>query len=196
MMTKTGKFITIDGPNGVGKTTIVRLVCERLRALGWSVFQTKEPTSAFNRENEEKHGYELAQLIVEDRQHHLNDEIGPALRQNAYVVCDRYIESSLVYRKLDRIPFEDTWQKNSSFRIPDMSVLLIASPPILKERLKRKKKLSRFEREHEPEEEFTLYQEARLFLADRGFRSIIIKNEGVAPKRVSRQIVDFVLQLE
>ena len=195
MITKSGRFITIDGPNGVGKTTIADLVCREIYDLGWNVFQTKEPTKAFNRSNEEKHGSELARLIIEDRRHHLTDEIEPALERGMCVVCDRYIESSLVYRKLDGIPFEDTWKENSSFRGPDMSVLIIASVPTLEERLKGKKTLSRFEREHTPEEELVLYREAHQFLSGHGFKSVVIRNEGVTPEVVAKHIAALIMRL-
>ena len=194
-MTKRGRFITIDGPNGVGKTTIVRLACERFRVLGWSVLQTKEPTSAFNRANEEKRGPELARLIVEDRRCHLANEVEPSLRRGMYVICDRYIESSLVYRKLDGISFEATYKENSSFQIPNMSILLIAPMLTLKERLKDKKTLTRFEREHTSEEELALYEETHRFLSERGFKSVVIKNDEVAPQIVAKRIVDLIMRL-
>ena len=195
MRMKRRRFITIDGPNGVGKTIIVGLVCREIRDLGWNVLQTKEPTKTFNRANEEKHGAELARLIIDDRRLHLTNEVEPALTQGVCVVCDRYIESSLVYRKLDGIPFEDTWKENCSFRIPDMSVLIIASVPMLEERLKSKKTLSRFEREYTPEEELVLYQGVHKFLSDRGFKSVVIKNEGVAPEVVAKHIAALIMRL-
>lgn len=192
---KIGKFITIDGPNGVGKTTVVRLVCDRLNVFGWNILQTKEPTSAFNRENEERRGLKLARRIIEDRRHHLTDEIEPTLELGMSVVCDRYIESSLVYRKLDGIPFEDTWKENSSFKTPDMSILLIASAPTLEERLKGRKVLTRFEREHTLEEELALYRKAHEFLSDYGFKSVIIENEKTAPENAAKQITDLIVQI-
>lgn len=192
---KTGKFITIDGPHGVGKTTLIRLVCECLHDLCSDVLKTKEPTSAFNRANEEKHGLELARLIIEDRRQHLADEIEPALKRDMCVVCDRYVESSLVYRKLDGISFYDTWIENSSFQIPDMSILLIASVPTLEERLKDRKILSRFEREHTRAEELSLYQEAHGFLGGRGFKSVVVENERFSPEKVAKQITELITRI-
>lgn len=51
MNTKTsnGRFIVIDGPNAVGKSTVVKLVAQCLREAGKKVLETKEPTSHFNR---------------------------------------------------------------------------------------------------------------------------------------------------
>jgi len=191
----SGTFITIDGPNGVGKTCVVSLVCNELERLGWNVLQTKEPTASFNRTNEEKHGHALAGLIVEDRRQHLLNEIEPALVNGISVICDRYIESSLVYRGLDGISFEDTWQENKYFRIPDMSILLTCPAGVLEGRLKRKVSLSRFEREHTSEEELLLYDKARQFLKVYGFKSAIIENDGDSVADVAKQIVCLIRQL-
>jgi dTMP kinase len=195
MAAKRGKFVTIDGPNGVGKTTVVHLVCEYLRVLGWDILETKEPTSTFNRANEDKHGPELARLIIEDRRRHLGADIEPALREGVYVICDRYVESSFVYRKLDGISFEDTWQENSSFRIPDMSILLVASVPTIEMRVKGKKALSRFERESTSDAELLTYQEAHQFLSRHGFKSVVVGNDEATPQAVAKHMSDLIVRL-
>ena len=195
MRISTGIFVTIDGPNGVDKTGVTALVCDELKKLGLNVLRTKEPTTSFNRMNEEKHGHALARLIVEDRRQHLLREIEPALDRGVLVICDRYIESSLVYRGLDGISFEDTWQENKYFRIPDMNILLTCSADILESRLKRKVSLSRFEREHTSEEESLMYVEAHQFLKTHGFRSMIVKNDCTSVEDVAGQIVSLIAQL-
>lgn len=176
-MTKQGIFIAIDGPNGAGKTTIVRLVCEQLRGLGFSVLQTNEPTSRFDRTHEEKHGDALADLIVQDRRDHLLLDIEPALKAGMVVITDRYVASSLVYRKLDDISFEETWQHNQSFRVPDLNILLVAQANTLMERIASKETKSRFEREHGPEEELCLYNQTEVFLRSVGYNVIVIHND-------------------
>ncbi len=192
---KSGRFITIDGPNGVGKTTITLLVCQQLKALGYEVFQTREPTKTFDRANEEKHGVALAHLIVEDRRHHLVHEVKPMLKKIGFVVCERYIESSLVYRKFDGISFEETWRENMSFRIPDLSILLVAAATTLRKRLKRKLILTRFEREHTSKEELALYYEAHSFLGEHGFNTVTVENGVVARKIVAGRIIRLIFQL-
>lgn len=182
-------FITLDGPNGVGKTTIVSIVGKTLESLGYPILTTREPTLQFNRGNEEIHGEALGRLITEDRLHHLKDEVEPALQQGKIVISDRYLGSSLVYRKLDGIPFEETWKENSSFRTPDVSILLTASPSVLARRLQNKRVLTRFEREHSSTKELALYQEGYLFLEEMGFRTEIIENEDDVNSTVNKVIL-------
>ena len=144
-----GRFVVLDGPNGSGKTTIAALVAERLRESGRVVFRTKEPTSRFRRYNEEKYrGVELAQLIVEDRHQHLMLDILPALVRGEWVVSDRYVCSSLVFRALDGVSFAETWATNSIFRVPDVSIVLTADAATLERRLSERSARTRFEREY------------------------------------------------
>lgn len=108
MLNQQGFFVTIDGPNGVGKSVTVTRVAQLLRDAGRKVLQTKEPTSRFKRESEELRGAKLASLIIEDRRLHLEEEVVPALQGGMMVICDRYIESSLVSCHLDGTPMEET----------------------------------------------------------------------------------------
>jgi dTMP kinase len=171
-----GKFITIDGPNGVGKSTITGMVFRHLGKLGYPVSITKEPTSDFDRDNEEVGGLFLAKSITEDRKRHLQCEIIPRLKDGSNVICDRYIESSLVYSKIDGISFEQSWVENSTFRIPDISFLLVSSIEEIQRRLDDRAVLSRYEREASIEIEAALYKDAHLFLAAKKFNCIKIAN--------------------
>lgn len=171
-----GFFVTVDGPNGAGKSTIVQLVCARLAKDGLVVMQTKEPTPRFNRNNENRRGAALAQLILDDRRIHLELDIEPALEQGTVVVCERYIDSSLVYRSLDGIPFEETWRENSHFRLPDLRLFIDAREAVLKERLQRRATRTRFEVEFTSKQERDTYLKAHAFLKEVGIPSILIQN--------------------
>lgn len=175
-MNQAQRFVVIDGPNGAGKSFVVAHVCSALEAQGMAVLGTQEPTKAFNRANEEKHGETLAQLILEDRQLHLKSEVEPALSAGKIVISDRYIASSLVYRKLDGIPFEHTWDANKKFLQPDTYVLLTASPTQLRERMGERKNKTRFEREYQVEDELRVYRAAHDFLRRQGERVVVVEN--------------------
>jgi dTMP kinase len=101
-----GILITIDGPGGVGKSTVVHLVAQALNDRAISVHVTVEPTRTplgehIRASTETYRGMALACLVAGDRHHHLATEILPALRAGKVVVCDRYLPSSLVLQRLD-----------------------------------------------------------------------------------------------
>ena len=104
-----GRFIVIEGLDGSGKTTQIRLLAERLRSLGREVAETAEPTasatgglirdalSGFT----PRTGTEIAALFMADRvAHNVNpvNGIGKMLSEGKDVICDRYYYSSLAYQ--------------------------------------------------------------------------------------------------
>lgn len=190
-----GRFVVLDGPNGAGKTTITTLVTERLRSCGRTVLQTKEPTPRFRRDNEEKHrGVELAQLIVEDRRQHLVFDIEPALVRGELIISDRYICSSLVFRALDGVSFEETWTANSAFRTPNISIVLIASAETLERRLLQRSAHTRFEREHPSQKEIDLYEQAADFLQKKGYVMRMINNDRRTAGETAAAIADLMFE--
>jgi dTMP kinase len=123
-----GFFAAVDGPSGIGKTTITSLLVSRLTARGYPVAATKEPTATalgnlarFG--TDDYHGLTLACLVVADRYHHLEHEIRLALQAGQFVLCDRYVASSLVLLRLDGVPPEFLWQLNQHADRPDLTVL-------------------------------------------------------------------------
>ena len=103
-------FVVFEGIDYCGKSTIMKLVAEKLRGQGYSVVTTREPGGS-------KLGEELrnviltsdkgsidpvseALLFVGARRQHLVEKIIPALCQDNIVLCDRYTPSSLVYQGL------------------------------------------------------------------------------------------------
>lgn len=103
-----GKLIAIDGPNGVGKSTIIAAVEKKLLLHKVDVFVTKEPTNSelgcFLRNfSEKKKGLGLACLVAADRYEHLKNEIIPMLEQKKVVITDRYILSSIILQGMDGV---------------------------------------------------------------------------------------------
>lgn len=147
-----GVLITIDGPGGVGKSTVAELLAKALENRAVPVLLTAEPTRSPLGEHIRAgtgiyRGMALACLVAGDRHHHLESEILPALRAGKAVVCDRYLSSSLVLQRLDGISAEVIWQLNAGAYVPDVAVILNAEPSVIAGRLRARGPHSRFERQ-------------------------------------------------
>ena len=199
-MTPKGIFVTIDGPHGVGKSTLVHNVAQKLKEAGVIVHVTKEPTASllgkFAREGEDLfEGKSLACLMAADRYFHVDNEILPALSEGKIVLCDRYVESSLSLQRLDKVEIDFIWEINKYIHIPDLTIILIASPEILAKRLSSRNMLHRFERDKARDKELLYYQEASSFLISKGFNVITINNESSTINTNTKIIFDHIKKL-
>lgn len=103
-----GQFITLEGGEGVGKSTQARRLVERLRAHGVGVVQTREPGGSpgaeviraivVSGETERWSSLTEALLMFAARNDHLEHTIRPALDRGDWVVCDRFADSSRAYQ--------------------------------------------------------------------------------------------------
>lgn len=107
-MTARGRFISLEGGEGVGKSTQVRALAEALRQRGIDVLVTREPGGSEGAErirelllsgSEERWGPQAeALLFAAARADHLAKTISPALDAGRWVLADRFIDSSLAYQ--------------------------------------------------------------------------------------------------
>ena len=105
-------FITLEGPDGSGKTTIAKMIVESLEQRGYEVVFTREPGGIsiseqirdiiLNKENTEMDGRTEALLYAASRRQHIAQKIIPALKANKIVICDRFLDSSLAYQGVGR----------------------------------------------------------------------------------------------
>ena len=103
-----GRFITLEGGEGVGKSTQLRLLADALSAQGHSVITTREPGGSAGAEairtlilSGDKDRWDMrteAMLFAAARADHLRHVIKPALERGQWVVCDRFLESSRAYQ--------------------------------------------------------------------------------------------------
>src|SRR5262245_57843038 len=101
-------FSAIDGSNGVGKTTVVRLLGyqQAQRDTARPVHLATEPTGTvlgqlLRASESVLQGRALALALAADRADHLESEIIPALDAGRHVITDRYVQSSLVLQRID-----------------------------------------------------------------------------------------------
>lgn len=198
-MTGRGVFVTLDGPGGVGKSTVKAAVANQLRDAGRPVYATREPTdtplgSLARHGTDEYRGMAMACLIAADRYQHLAKEVLPALERSDVVVCDRYIASSLVLQVMDGVDRDVVWELNRHAGLPDLSVFLTAHPDVIADRLARRGAHSRYERLPESSViEFGLYAEAATFLTDRGARVLVLDTTSTEPDSLARTIAGEVI---
>ncbi|HEX5924066.1 MAG TPA: dTMP kinase [Baekduia sp.] len=171
--TAPGLLVTFDGPNGSGKTSLATAVASHLQAIGRTLVMTRQPSptelgdtvrgaEAFVK------GRSLACLVAGDRHHQIATEILPALRGGAVVLCDRYVESSLVLQRIDDVDMEFILAVNSGILRPDVRITLRARPEVLDRRLADRPRdpARRFEfAPGAPERELELYAAADDLLA-------------------------------
>jgi dTMP kinase len=101
-----GVFITVEGVEGSGKTTVVQAVADRLRQAGVPVVVTAEPggtplgahVRAWLLQGGHRSGWAEAFLFLASRAEHVAQVIRPALQRGDVVLCDRYTDSTLAYQ--------------------------------------------------------------------------------------------------
>lgn len=173
-------FIAIDGPNGVGKSTLIDKLALKLKE-SYDVYTTKEPSDSELgnrvRKNEENiRGWDYAKLISEDRRWHLENEILPQLGKCDIVISDRYIASSLALQAYDGVPIDDIWNLNKEFFLPDINVILLAEEDVIENRLGQREHLTFFEKRMSRYQELNYYKDADTFLKQKGVNSILLYN--------------------
>lgn len=176
-------FITIEGPNGVGKSSFIKALTDSVKDE-FKVYCTKEPTDTdfgrLLRVNEEKlRGIEYAKMIARDRRNHLSNEIVPMLEQYDIVISDRYIESSMVLQVYDGVSVEEVWDMNKDFLIPDISIIMLASEEEIQKRLLERNEMTHFEKCMTREEEVGLYKKAGAFLTGKGYNVVEMPNDTI-----------------
>lgn len=142
-------FITIEGPEGSGKTSAMDWVEEQLKEKGYSVLRTREPGGTpiseqirnviLNKENKAMDYRTEALLYAASRRQHLVEKIWPALKEGKIVFCDRYLDSSLAYQGVARGLGIDEILKVNSYATedtyPDLTLLFDIEPKLGLERI-------------------------------------------------------------
>ena len=156
-----GKFITIDGVEGAGKSTQITFICDYLKAKGVNVILTREPggtdvgekirTLLLSNSTGKIHADTELLLMFAARNEHIQNKIMPALKQGDWVLSDRFTDASYAYqgggRGLDvsRIVQLEQWVLQDF--TPDMTLLLDVPVEIGMSRVESRGKKDRIELE-------------------------------------------------
>ena len=137
-------FITIEGPEGSGKTTAVDTAVKELEKMGYQIVRTREPGGTpiaeqirnviLDKNNTAMDQRTEALLYAASRRQHLVEKVWPALKEGKIVVCDRYIDSSLAYQGgarglgIDNILNVNMFATEGTF--PDLTLLFDLQPEV------------------------------------------------------------------
>lgn len=133
-----GIFITLEGPDGSGKTTIANRIVKTLEEKGFSCVHTREPGGIdiaeqirnviLDPKNTSMDPRTEALLYAASRRQHLVEKVFPALKENKIVICERFLDSSLAYQGFGRNLGFDEVLKINEFAIedcfPDLTIYL------------------------------------------------------------------------
>jgi dTMP kinase len=154
-------FITVEGTDGAGKSTQIEYLKEFLQTKEFTVTITREPGGTrisekirniiLDKNNIEMSDRTEALLYAASRAQHVEETIVPALRRGDIVICDRFVDSSMVYQGRGRSLGYEAVKIINDFATgqlePDLTILFDVKPEISLKRINAKKKGDRLERE-------------------------------------------------
>ncbi|WP_215827048.1 dTMP kinase [Spiroplasma endosymbiont of 'Nebria riversi'] len=143
-------FISLEGTEGSGKTTVGQMLKEKLRQENYDVILTREPGGVkiseqireiiLDKGNSEMDKWTEALLYIAARRQHTVEVILPALQDNKIVICDRFIDSTSAYQGLGRglgiITLNDIQNTIIGNAKPDLTIFFDLEPEIGLKRIK------------------------------------------------------------
>jgi len=154
-----GKFITLEGIEGSGKSTSLKTIKNFLKDLNIEFILTKEPGGGplgkdlrkmlLDKKSEISSEVELL-LMMADRKNHIDQLVLPNLQKGIWVISDRYLDSTYAYqgggRQLSISKIDDLTELLNLPK-PDLTLLFDLTPEIALERAAKRSELDRFESE-------------------------------------------------
>jgi dTMP kinase len=153
-MAKPAQFITLEGSEGVGKSTNLEVLCQMLEKAGIDFYRTREPggtplAEELRRQllsdwDEQVDGLTELLVVFAARNQHLNNEIKPRLARGQWVVCDRFTDATYAYQGVARgVPtayVEQLEQWVQGDLRPDLTLYLDCDPAIGRDRIAQRAK--------------------------------------------------------
>ncbi|MBD8467412.1 dTMP kinase [Plantibacter sp. CFBP 8798] len=195
-----GLFITLEGGDGVGKSTQARLLSDWFEQQGRTVVRTREPGGS-------ELGVEIREIVLHhrgdispraeallyaaDRAHHIATVVRPALARGEVVLQDRYLDSSVAYQGSGRVLDAEQIRGISLWAaedlLPDVTVLLDLDVAVARGRLDNANK--RFDRlEAEAKDFHTRVRESFLALAAAEPERFLVVDAALPPEQLAADI--------
>ena len=150
----SGRFITLEGSEGAGKSTNVDTVCETLTEAGIDFVRTREPggtpmaealrDAMLHKWDESVDGITELLLVFAARAQHLSHVIRPALAAGRWVVCDRFTDATFAYQgygrqlDLEKLAVLESWIQGDLQ--PDITLYLDVAPDVAEQRIAAREK--------------------------------------------------------
>lgn len=195
---KGARFIAIEGLDGSGSSTQVKLLFEYFRKKKKKVHFTREPTRYLIGgliksyvSGDWKSTPECLQLLfTADRAYHLNKEIIPLLKKGVIVICDRYFFSTLAYGSLEIKDKEWLFNLNKKFILPDITFLLKVRPKICLKRMRKERFfLTLFEEEEKLKKVWKNFEKLA-----KEFKNIYVINGERPVEKITNEIIEIVTE--
>ena len=198
-----GRFITLEGIEGAGKSTVARLVCDWLTARSIGVRLTREPGGTplaervrqvvLERGAETLTPVTETLLVFSARAIHVENLIRPTLARGEWVVCDRFTDATRAYQGSGR-GVDLGWIDSLAAVVhgdlrPDCTLLLDLSPARGLERARRRSGLAADRFEAETEAFFTRVRDGYLEVARREPHRVKVIDAGLELKAVEAQVI-------
>jgi dTMP kinase len=200
---RAGRFITLEGIEGAGKSTVARLVCEWLTARSIAVRLTREPGGTplaervrqvvLERGEETLSPITETLLVFSARAIHVENLIRPTLARGEWVVCDRFTDATRAYQGSGR-GVDAAWIDSLAAVVhgglqPDCTLLLDLPPAVGLERARRRSGVAADRFEAENEAFFTKVREGYLDVARREPHRVRVIDAARELKEVEAQVV-------
>ena len=193
-----GKFITLEGIEGSGKSTSLDTISKILDTLDIEFIITKEPGGGplgkdlrkilLDKKTSISPEVELL-LMMADRKNHIDNIVEPSLEKGVWVISDRYLDSSYAYqgggRQIDTSKI-DLLTELLKLPTPDLTILFDLSPEIALQRAKNRSELDRFE--SEPIDFHQRIREAYLNLANDNVERYVVIDASKDIQNVKDQV--------
>ncbi|MBN4063866.1 dTMP kinase [Cardiobacterium sp. AH-315-I02] len=203
-----GKFITLEGIEGVGKTSNLLFIKELLESSGHDCVLTREPGGTnlgealrgllLNHSDENMSSDAELLMMFAARAEHLSKVILPALENNKTVMCDRFTEASYAYQgggrllDVDKISNLEQWVQGDLR--PDLTIILDAPVEIGRARAGHRSEPDRIETEKD--DFFQRVREAYIELANLHPQRICLIDASLELKKVQKQIREKLIEYE